>query len=136
MLNNLLPSSLAGFAIGPEAAETNLKVFLSRSLTGFAPWPDTEEANLKVVSEDLEVSPTSNSSCPRMLSAILFLLLMEFSTYPSVTVADFRFILDPPRRFKTSTDAPESASNEADVLRKQCPVYEEQSGSFKYDATF
>ncbi|KAJ8912158.1 hypothetical protein NQ315_006122 [Exocentrus adspersus] len=59
-----------------------------------------------------------------MLSATIFLVFIEF---PSATEADFY----PPCLFKTSIDAPESANSDAEVLRKQCPVYNVEFGKFR-----
>lgn len=41
-----------------------------------------------------------------------------------------------PCLFNTSTLAPESANKEADVLLKQCPVYESKSNEFKICTIF
>lgn len=62
--------------------------------------------------------------------AMLFFWYKEFSTYPSATVLLFQ----PPCLLSWSMVTPESANSDADVLRKQWPVYKSASESFKYFA--
>lgn len=65
-----------------------------------------------------------------ILFAIFFLFSKESSIYPSATVEDFQ----PPCRLIVEKSAPASAKNVAEFRLKQCPVYSEASGSFRYSA--
>lgn len=55
----------------------------------------------------------------RILFDTLILLWTDSSMYPSATVEDFH----PPWRFKAKMSPPASTSRVAEVLRKQCSVY-------------